>query len=194
MDRILDEVRKDYFYYSKSGGGLTLSGGEVLNQATLAAEVMKRAQEIGIHTAIETSGYGSHAALDRVLEHADLVLMDLKIMDPEAHLQHVGVPNKLILSNVRRVVEKGVPMVIRIPLIPAVTDTPENIAAIADFVTELDSSLAIHLLPYHRYGIGKYEMLDRTYQLGEVRTQADEEVAEIVAYVESRGLSCEVIR
>lgn len=194
LDEIFTEIKKDYFYFNNSGGGVTLSGGEVLSQPKLAAAIMRRAQALGIHTAIETSGYGSEAALNTVLEHVDLVLFDLKIMDSAAHAKHIGVPNGLIHRNARRVVEKGVPMVIRVPLIPTLTDTAENIQAIAQFVKELDSGLKVELLPYHRYGIGKFEMLDRTYNLGELSTQTDEELKGIVEYFEDCGLACEIIR
>ena len=194
VGEILAEIKKDYFYYSKSGGGLTLSGGEVLSQPKLAAEILKGAGAMGIHTAIETSGYGSEAALDMLLEHLDLVLFDLKIMDPAAHLKHIGAPNELIHSNARRIVEKGVPMIIRVPLIPTLTDTEENIQEIARFVKELDPKLSVHLLPYHRFGISKYEMLDRKYKLDELPTQTDEELAGIVGYFKDGGLNCEIIR
>lgn len=194
VEEIFEEIKKDYFYYTKSGGGVTLSGGEVLTQPELAAAILKRCGSLGIHTAIETSGYGSEAALDTVLEHLDLVLFDLKIMDSAEHLKHIGVPNELIHRNARRIIQKGVPMIIRIPLIPTLTDTKENIREVARFVKELDPKLMINLLPYHRYGVSKFSMLDREYRLAELPTQTDEELVEIVKYFEGCGLTCEVIR
>lgn len=194
MDELFVEIRKDMHYFSKSGGGLTLSGGEVLTQPKLAAAILKRAQAMGIDTAIETSGYGSPTALDTVLEHLDLVLFDLKIMDSAAHAEILGVPNELIHRNARRIVEKGVPMIIRVPLVPSITDSKENIQEIARFVKELDPKLNIHLLPYHRFGVGKYEMLDQEYKLGDLPTQTDAELKWIVEYFEGCGLTCEIIR
>ena len=85
-------------------------------------------------------------------------------------------------------------MIIRVPLIPTLTDSDENIQAIAKFVKDIDPSLTIHLLPYHRFGITKYEMLDRKYRLGELPTQTDEELAGIVEYIKGCGLNCEIIR
>lgn len=194
VDEVFEEIKKDYFFYSKSGGGITLSGGEVLVQPKLAAAIMRRAQAMGIDTAIETSGYGSDSALDTVLEHVDLVLFDLKIMDSAAHLKHIGVPNERIHRNARRIVERGVPMIIRVPLIPTLTDTNENIREIARFVKELDPKLTVHLLPYHKFGASKFGMLDRKYALDELTTQTDERLKEIVECFEGCGLSCEIIR
>lgn len=194
LDEVFDEVCKDSIYYNKSGGGITVSGGEVLSQYKLAATILKRAQELHIHTAIETSGYGTEAALNAVLEHLDLVLFDLKIMDPAAHLKHLGVPNEPIHRNARAIVAKGVPMIIRIPLVPTLTDTEENIRAIAQFVKELDPKLTIHLLPYHRFGVSKYSMLDREYEVNELETQSQEHLDKLVEYFETCGLTCEVVR
>lgn len=194
LDEVFEEIGKDSLYYYKSGGGITVSGGEVLSQHKLAVTILKRAQEMGIHTAIETSGYGTEAALNAVLEHLDLVLFDLKIMDPAAHLQHLGVPNEPIHRNARKILEKGVPMIIRIPLVPTLTDTEENIQAIARFVKELDPKLVTHLLPYHRYGVSKYSMLDREYEVNELETQTQEHLDDIVKYFETCGLACEVVR
>jgi pyruvate formate lyase activating enzyme len=194
LEEVFDEVRKDTIYYNKSGGGITVSGGEVLVQAKLAATILKCAQEMNIHTAIETSGYGTEAALNTILEYVDLVLFDLKIMDPAAHVKHLGVPNEPIHRNARAIVEKGVPMIIRIPLVPTLTDTEENIQAIVRFVKELDPKLAVHLLPYHKYGVSKYSMLDREYEVDEMETQSNEHLAEIVKYFETCGLACEIVR
>ncbi len=194
IDEIFQEIKKDYFYYSKSGGGLTLSGGEVLGQPKLAASILKRAHAMGIDTAIETSGFSSKSALDTVLEHVDQVLFDLKIMDSDAHMEHLGVPNEIIHRNARRVVEQGVSMIIRVPLIPTLTDTKDNIQAIAHFVKELDPGLKVHLLPYHRLGVNKHEALDREYKLQDLPTQTDEELVWIIKVFEDFDLDCEIIR
>lgn len=193
LDEVFGEVAKDYMYYSKSGGGITVGGGEVLSNARLAAAILKRAQEMGIHTAIETSGYGTESALNMVLEHLDLVLFDLKIMDSVAHLKHLGVSNEPIHRNARAIVKSGVPMIVRVPLVPGLTDTEENVLAIARFVKELDPKLTTQLLTYHRLGVGKYEMLDRKYEMGdEIETASQGHLDEIVRCFESCGLVCEV--
>lgn len=194
LQDICDEIKKDVLYYRNSGGGITASGGEPLNQPELVAAIFKRAQEMGLHTTLDTSGYSTVSALETVLQYTDLVLFDLKIMDPGAHLAYLGVPNGPILRNARIIVEKGIPMIIRVPLIPTLTDTEENIREIARFVKELDPGLTVNLLPYHRLGVNKYRMLDREYQLSELRPIPEERLKEIVDYFEAYGLTCEVIR
>lgn len=194
LEELLEELEKDSLYYRNSGGGITVSGGEVLVRPKFTAAILKECQEMGYHTAIETSGYGSKKALDTVLEHLDLALYDLKIMDPARHLEVIGVPNAVILRNAKRVLEKGVPMIIRVPVIPGQTDTEENIRDIARFVKEeLDPGLSVNLLPYHRFGQNKYKMLDREYQLSEL-PPPDGRLGEIVDFFEASGLTCEIIR
>ncbi len=163
---ILDEVRRDESYY-KNGGGMTISGGEVLAQADFATELLRLCKEKGITTAIETTGYGcGEKAFDKLLEVTDLVLYDLKHMDDNEHRRLTGVSNKVILERARLVVEKGANVLFRMPLIPGVNDTPENVAETAKFLKELQGDKArIELMPYHRLGVGKYKALSKPYQL-----------------------------
>jgi pyruvate formate lyase activating enzyme len=191
---IWSEIQKDVLYYRNSRGGITASGGEALNQRKLVAELFKRAQAAGLHTTLDTSGFGATSSLEVILEHTDLVLFDIKIMDPDAHLEHVGVPNAPIHRNARKVVETGIPMVIRVPLIPHITDTEENIRAIARFVRELGPDIPVNVLPYHKFGTNKYPMLDMEYELGSLETVCEDKIEKVVALFEAHGLKCEVIR
>jgi pyruvate formate lyase activating enzyme len=134
------------------------------------------------------------AALPMVLEHTDAVLFDLKIMDPEAHLDIIRVPNEPILRNIKTVVKKDTLLTVKVPLIPEITDTEQNIASIAQFVKELDSRLPINILPYHRLGMSKYKMLDREYELAGVKPQSEEKLEHIREQFLSQGLSCEIVR
>jgi pyruvate formate lyase activating enzyme len=131
--------------------------------------------------------------MEMVLENTDLVLFDLKLMDPGAHIAAVKASNDPIQRNARLVVESGVPMIVRIPLIPGFTDTDENLEGIADFVRELDAELPVNILPYHRMGMGKYPMLDREYTLSELQPVPDERLKEIVDYFRSQRLACEIV-
>ncbi len=167
VEAVLAEVTRDGIFYQRSGGGLTLSGGEPTAQPAFARELLRRykLEEYGPHAAVETCGYAPWEDLAAVLEYADLVLYDLKIMDPERHRQATGVDNARILANAVRVARAGPLLVIRLPLIPGYTDDEANVRAVAHFARELPGVDEIHLLPYHRLGEQKYTRLGRPYPL-----------------------------
>jgi pyruvate formate lyase activating enzyme len=162
---VFDEVVTDRMFYDNSGGGVTLSGGEVLSQPEFAADILRQCMESGIHTAIETSGFANPDIVREVVKWADLVLYDIKHMDTIAHMHGTGVPNDRILRNVRTIRrELGKPVTIRIPLIPGYNDSESNLRATAVFVVnELGSDTAIELLPYHRLGEGKRVQLEEMH-------------------------------
>lgn len=159
---VYDEVATDRMFYESSGGGVTLSGGEVLSQPGFASDVLRLCKDNGIHTVIETSGYANWSVVKHVVESADLVLYDIKHMDTIAHMDGTGVPNDRILSNVRAIRrELGKPVTIRIPLIPGFNDSEKNLRATAAFVAgELGTDTSVELLPYHRLGEGKRVQLE----------------------------------
>jgi pyruvate formate lyase activating enzyme len=188
------EAKKDELYYRNSKGGVTASGGEPLLQSEFVSAFFERCQAAGIHTTLDTCGCGSRSSLEDVLKHTDLVLFDLKLIDNEAHNEIVKVPSKPILDNAKVIAESGIPMIVRIPLIPELTDTDENIGAISRFVTELGSSVtAVNVLPYHRFGLSKYEMLDLEYELGELKPPSEEKLEAVVATLEALDLDCEIV-
>ena len=193
VQEVIEEVIKDKLYYHSSDGGVTASGGEPLKQARFVAALFERCHEEGIHTTLDTSGHGRQSDLEMVLENTDLLLFDLKLMDPGAHIATVKASNDPIHRNARLVVERGIPMIVRIPVIPGFTDTDENLEGIANFVRELNSELPVNILPYHRMGMGKYKMLDREYKLGDLERQSQERLNAIVDYFESRKLACEIV-
>ena len=141
------------------GGGITLSGGEPLLQPDFAKELLCHLRAGGVHTAIETSGYADPATFLAVVREADLVLMDLKLADPCLHRRYTGVDNRRILENAAALRASGIPHVFRIPLIPAITDTKENLAALA--AVAKDSP--VELLSYNRLAPAKYAGVGRTY-------------------------------
>jgi pyruvate formate lyase activating enzyme len=188
------EAKKDELYYRNSKGGVTASGGEPLFQSQFVSAFFKRCQEAGMHTALDTCGYASRSSLEEVLEYTDLVLFDLKLIDNDAHTEIAKVPSTPILENARAVAESGIPMIARIPLIPRLTDAEENIRAITRFVKELGRGVvAVNVLPYHRFGLSKYEMLDREYELGDLKPPSEEGLDAIVAAFESLDLDCEIV-
>lgn len=191
-DEVFNEVKKDIGYYSKSQGGVTVSGGEPLAQADFVAELFGRCRRVGIHTTIDTSGYFSSSALNKVLDLVDLFLFDIKLMNREQHKQLTGEYNDVILRNARLIAEKKIPMIIRVPLIPSVNDSEDNLNEIARFILELDHTLHVDLLPYHRFGESKYEMLDMDYRLSNVRPPDDEHIYRCQDIFKKNGLDCAI--
>jgi pyruvate formate lyase activating enzyme len=157
-----DEASADAIFFSESGGGITLSGGEPLRQPKFAAALLELCRNEGIHTAVDTCGHAPWPVVREVLERADLVLYDLKHLEPAAHLAATGVSNDLILENARKIHrDLRIPMRIRVPVIPGVNDSIENIEATARFVSEeLGGATPVHLIPYHRFGVSKYDLLE----------------------------------
>jgi pyruvate formate lyase activating enzyme len=192
VDEVFKVVKKDADYYEASGGGVTASGGEILAQADFIAALFKKCKEAGYHTNADTSGFGDPAALEKILEYSDLVFFDLKHMDPVKHEEYTGQTNELILKNLGLVVKKGVPVVIRVPLIPGYNNSDENLRALAEKVAETAKDAVVNLLPYHRYGANKYRMLDMTYQLETVPELTPDELIHAKEVIESYGLKCEV--
>jgi len=169
-EEVFEDVNKDAIFYANSNGGVTLSGGDPLFQPDFSAAVLRRCHASGLHTAIETSGFGRWELLKNLLAHTDLVLYDLKHMETEAHKACTGVPNGLILDNARRIChELKLPMIIRVPVVPGYNDSTENIQQLGAFVaSELGRNVSVHLLPYHRLGIGKNEQLEQEQPLADV--------------------------
>ena len=156
------------------------------------AALFKKSKEAGFHTNADTSGFGDPAALDKILEYSDLVFFDLKHLDPAKHKEYCGQSNELILSNLRRVAEKGVPTVIRVPLIPGYNNSEENLRALAQTVKDIAPGAPVNILPYHRYGANKYRMVDMSYQLENVPQLTQDELDKAKEIIESYGLTCEI--
>ncbi len=192
VEEVFKIVNKDADYYEASGGGVTASGGEILSQAEFVAELFKRSREAGFQTNADTSGYGDPAALEKILEYSDLVFFDLKHMDPEKHKEYAGVTNELILKNLELVAKKGVPAVIRVPLIPGYNNSEENLHALGRTVRDIIPEAPVNVLPYHRYGANKYRMIDMVYQLDDVPELTQEELDKAKEIIESYGLKCEI--
>lgn len=161
VEEVITEVLKDKLFLTSSGGGITISGGEALAHADFSAALFEAAHENGLHTAIETCSFASRQTVDKVFAHVDLGLLDIKHMNSTTHKKLTGVPNELILENIRHVYhDLHVPIIIRVPTIPGYNADPANIAATAKFVRdELGTDVPIHLLPYHQLGESKTESL-----------------------------------
>jgi pyruvate formate lyase activating enzyme len=164
INEIMSEVLKDQPFYEESGGGLTLSGGEVLQQASFATELLKEAKKHHIHTAAETTCYCNHDDFMPFIKHLDLLLCDIKHYDSDTHEKIVGVPLNQILDNIRFAVSQKKDIIARIPVIP---DFNYSIEDAEHFCTLLESLKIrnVNLLPYHNYGENKYALLNKPYAM-----------------------------
>ena len=187
---VFQEVIEDKIFFDKSGGGVTLGGGEPLASPDFTIALLKLCKNIGLHTALDTSGYASWKVMKTVLEYVDLVLYDIKHMDPVKHREFTGVSNELILDNIKRIhSELSVPIFIRIPLVPKYNDSPENLRETARFVAvDLDPSIGVHLLPYHRLGETKYSRLEKSDDPIYIDTPSDEDMQRHMEIFSSFGL------
>ena len=182
VNEVMEIIKKDIVFYRASGGGVTIAGGEPTYQPTFTLELIRQCKELGIHTALDTCGYTASKQGIKVLEEGDLLLFDLKNMDSDEHERNTGLRNDVILENLRRMAQLKKPIIVRMPLIPDYTDTPENIRAIADFLVSLGngSIRQIDILPYHEGGITKYEMLGKSYPLStDLNPQSDEYLEQV---------------
>lgn len=178
---VITAVERDGAFYSRSGGGLTLSGGEPMHQTQFAIAILKEARRRRIHTAMETCGFCDTEDLIAAGKYLNFLLFDIKVMDPQIHKMVTGVSNQLILNNFKAVRDAWpeLPILVRTPVIPDVNDSREAIRAILDFITDFDK-ISYEMLPYHRLGTPKYEYIGNTYQLG--KAKLDESVmAELMA-------------
>ena len=188
VDETLAEGLKDKPFYDNSGGGVTASGGEPLAQADFVAELLARCHGEGVHTTLDTAANVAWSAFETVLPHADLVLLDLKIIDPERHREATGVDNQLILDNARRLAGIELPLWVRVPVIPGYTDDEANIAAIAAFVQGFPNLDHVELLPYHCFAEAKYQRLERHYVLRGAQPPPREQLDRLVTIVQDHGV------
>lgn len=188
VEEVMEEVLKDYRYYERSGGGITLSGGETLCQPEFAAALLGECKEAGLHTAIESTACAPYEAIEKILPYLDLYLMDIKHRNSDKHREFTGKSNELILKNAKRLAKDAKELVIRVPVIPGFNHTPEEIRAIAEFAASLPKVKELHLLPYHRLGQDKYNGLGRKYLLDGVEPLTERDMEPLLYEVERTGL------
>ncbi len=163
VDEVIKEVEKDIPFYEQSGGGLTISGGEPTAQPEFALALLKAAKQKGINTALDTSGYQSWAILEKLLDYTDYVLYDLKHLDRAKHIAFTGVSNDLILANLEKLIQKpDLTTYIRLPLLPGVNDSEENIQATGKYIQSLGLK-TVYLLPAHPFAGQSYRLVGMDY-------------------------------
>lgn len=192
VGEVIKEVLQDRPYYRRSGGGLTLSGGESLLQPEFAIALLRAAKENGINTAIETTGFASVEVIRQFLPYIDTVLMDIKHINSDKHKEFTSQPNERILENARVIAEEAKKLIIRVPVIPTFNDTVAEIADIAAFAADLPNVDEIHLLPYHSMGRDKYTGLDREYGMGDLKSPTNELMAVLIETAKKYGLKAHI--
>jgi pyruvate formate lyase activating enzyme len=190
VDELMAEVDRYHEFLRSSGGGVTLSGGEPLQQPEFAREVLRRSKALGLHTALDTSGFlGAHAD-DALLDATDLVLLDIKSFDAATYRRVTGTGEVApTLRFARRLAERGTPMWIRFVLVPGLTDDPANVDGIADFVAGLATVERVEVLPFHRLGAHKYAALLLPYPLADTEAPSPELIDRVRGQFHERGLT-----
>ncbi|MGE5500166.1 MAG: glycyl-radical enzyme activating protein [Syntrophothermus sp.] len=192
VTKVLKEICKDSMFYEESSGGVTFSGGEPLMQPDFLKELLINVKKYEIHTAIDTCGYAPFEQFEKVIPYTDLFLFDLKIMDNDLHRKFTGVNNGIIHENLKRLNDCGAPIFIRIPLIPEITDTTENLESIAAFLTRLKQVRKVALLPYNETGISKYRKLQLSYKPGNLSTQSSDKLDDCCNIFKDKGFEVKI--
>lgn len=165
VDQVVEEILKDRDFYQQSKGGVTFSGGEPLMQFSFLNLLLKKMKEYGIHTTIDTSGFASKEIIEEISKNTDLFLYDLKHIDPEKHEKYTGVLNHKILENLKNLSDIGKDIIVRIPIIPGINNSEEDLKDFRDFIKTLYNIKEVNLLPYHKIGQEKYNRLGKPYKI-----------------------------
>jgi pyruvate formate lyase activating enzyme len=199
-EQILAEALIDRAFYTSSGGGVTLSGGEPMLQPSFALKILEGCRAAGLHTALETTTHYRWETLAEALPLTNLFMIDIKHINPEKHRAATGVSNERILANIRQLSPTGKPIIFRTPVVPGVNDTVEEIGAIADFVrkiaeTPLDDGsyrperVSLELLAFHKLAADKYRSLGLEYPAAHLEPPTNEQMAVLVKSAAARGIA-----
>lgn len=187
VQEVLNIVEQDRAFYEESGGGITLSGGELLMQPRFAENLLKAAHENGLHTACETTGFAQKDTFAKIMKHVDWIYMDLKHWDPHKHKEGTGVFNEIIIENMKYAIDQGYDVHVRIPVIPGFNDTIEDAGHFAETLRKAGTD-EVQLLPFHQFGENKYDMLDCSYAYGNKKAYHPEDLEEYRKAFEKFGV------
>ncbi|AKL96014.1 pyruvate formate lyase activating enzyme [Clostridium aceticum] len=188
---LMKEIEKDKIFYEQSGGGVTFSGGEAMHQIDFLHEIARKCKTKGISVAIDTCGQVSFQHFEKLLEDVDIFLYDLKLMNSQEHKKYTGVPNEVILDNLKELSKKGAKIYLRLPLIEGINTDNENINAIVKFIKNLNI-VHINLLPYHEIGSDKYKRLNMKYEYALMKKPSDERLQEIKTLFEKNNFKVKI--
>ncbi|WP_378081664.1 glycyl-radical enzyme activating protein [Aeromonas bestiarum] len=189
LDTLMDTILRDRPFFERSGGGVTLSGGEPFMQPDFAAALLARCKAQGLHTAVESCLHVPWHQIEPSLPYLDLVLADLKHVDKARFFNWTRGKVELPIANLKRLAERGVAMQIRVPLIPGFNADRESIEAITDTAASLGTVQEIHFLPYHTLGMGKYALLDLPYLAPDTQLDDPDLLSFAHAYAQRQGLT-----
>lgn len=174
IDQLLYEIEKDRVFFEQSNGGVTLSGGEPLQQYDFALQLLKECNSRDLHTCVDTSGHISNNKITEIAEYTNLFLYDLKHIDNNQHIKYTGVSNKQILSNLRLLDSIGKEIWIRYPLIPGVNDDESELLKLMELLSKLENTHPLSILPYHKIGSHKYEKFGIDYKMNGIEEPDNE--------------------
>lgn len=193
IDEVLEEVEQDMLFYQNSGGGMTMSGGEPTMHPEFVGELLVRAREKGIHICLDTNGYCKWEVLKSLAEKSDIILYDLKHLDSDEHKRMTGVPNEIILKNLERLVETGMEVWVRTPILVGYNDSIEYHRKVVEFLKSLPGRIArIDLLPFHNWCQDKYGWLGIKWDLKETESTDPATVEMISDFYKENGLNATV--
>ena len=192
VEEVITEVEKDRPFYETSKGGMTVSGGEPLAQATFAVEILKAGRAAGLHTVLDTSGQVTRPVMEQAAPFADLVLFDVKVLDPDRHEELIGTRNDQIQGSLRLLTELGVSVIVRVPVIPGYTDSDENIRGIASLAASCANVQEVNLMRYHRLGESKWARLGLEYPATGTKPPTDDEMDRLRELVEAEGVKAAI--
>lgn len=188
---VMSEIKKDTLFHEESGGGVTFSGGEVFVQEKFLISLLAECRKNDIHICIDTTGHTAPENIENALAYADMFLYDIKLMDSDAHREYCGVGNEKILANFETVYKSGKKLRLRFPVIPGITDTDENVLAVAEFAAGYPGVEA-DLLPYHRIGKDKYRRLGMEYHMEGVQQPTQQRMEEIEEIFTRKGITTHI--
>ena len=197
VDECMEIILKDRGYYEKSGGGVTVSGGDPVIQMDFVVELFRRCKEEKIQTCLESTFYAEWSTIEKVLPYTDIIISDIKHMDTNVHRKHTGRENHLILENLKKLADLNKEIILRIQVIPGVNDGKDNLEKTADFIlNEMDGKVrTLQLLSFMRLGEEKYQSLGIPYKMENIvvdRKAFTEKVKKMAEYFNGRGIHCQV--